>query len=252
MTENTSTITVRPPVWALIAAVIIGGCFYLYGKNIELRAPVTAPVTIAVSADAKVSTKPDVAIVNFGIATGRKATAKAAIDSITSNMTKILAAVEKAGIEEKDITTESFWLSPSFDYTTSGQVPRGYEANQTLRVKIRDLDKVGDVLTAATSAGANQAGGVTFSIDNPDAAQAKAREMAIKKAQEKAEVLAESLGMSVGRLLGFTEGGGMNPPMPMMRTMEMDAKGGEAMNSLQLPAGEQDVTSYVTLTYEVR
>jgi YebC/PmpR family DNA-binding regulatory protein len=98
-------------------------------------------------------------------------------------MTKIIAAVKGLGVADKDIVTESFYLSPEYDYTTSGQIPRGFQATQTLRVKIRDLDTVGDVLTAATNAGANQAGGISFGVDNPDAMKAKAREIAIEKAK---------------------------------------------------------------------
>ncbi len=246
------TNTSRMHVW-LIAAVAVGGAFYLYGKNMELRAPVTSPLTISVSADAKVSTAPDIATLSFGVATGRQATAKTAIENIRKNMDNILKAVKDAGIPEKDISTQSFWLSPVYDYSNGLQVPRGYEANQSLSVKVRDLDKVGDVLTVATSAGANQAGGVNFSIDDADKAQAEAREMAINKAKVKAKELADGLGMSLGRLTGFNEGGGYAPPSPMM--MKAESYGGAERDmaaNLQLPAGEQDVTSYVTLTYELR
>lgn len=242
-------------VIALIAAVIIGGGFYVYGKNMELRAPVTSPLTISVSADGKVSTPPDIATLSFGVATGRQATAKAAIDNVNKSMAKILDAVKKAGIPEKDISTQSFWLNPVYDYNNGMQVPRGFEANQSLSVKVRDLDKVGEVLTAATDAGANQAGGVNFSIDNPDAAQAEARELAIDAAEKKARDLAKSLGMSLGRMTGFNEGGGYAPSPMYMKSEAYDAMGGatrDVANQVQLPAGEQEVTSYVTLTYELR
>lgn len=245
------TNTSRMHVW-LIAAVAVGGAFYLYGKNMELRAPVTSPLTISVSADGKVSTAPDIATLSFGVATGRQATAKAAIENIRKNMDNILKAVKDAGIPEKDISTQSFWLNPVYDYSNGLQVPRGYEANQSLSVKVRDLDKVGDVLTVATNAGANQAGGVNFSIDDADKAQAEAREIAINKAKAKAKELADGLGMSLGRMTGFNEGGGYAPPSPMLMKAESYGGAERDMASIQLPAGEQDVTSYVTLTYELR
>lgn len=236
---------------SLIVAVLIGGGFYVYGKNMERRSPADSPLVIAVSADAKVSTPPDIATLSFGVSTGRQATAKAATTLIAQNMTKILSAVKALGIDEKDISTQSFYLSPEYDYTTSGQIPRGFQASQTLSVKVRDLDKVGDVLTAATNAGANQSGGVSFSIDNPDTVKAEAREMAIAKAKEKASVLAKNLGMSLGRMTGFSEDGNYAVPRPYMMDKAM-AVGGEMAPSIQLPAGEQEVVSNVTLMYELR
>ncbi len=249
--ENT-TLTLRPPVWAILTAVIIGGSFYLVGKNMEVRAPQQNPATISVYADAKVTSAPDIALLNFGVATGRQPSAKAAIALVTKNMTAIIAAVKKAGVAEKDISTQSFWLNPVYDYTNGTQVPRGFEANQSLVVKVRDLDTVGDVLTAATNAGANQAGGVSFSIDNPDDLKAQSRAMAIQKAKAKAVVLARSLGMSLGRLTAFNEDINYGGPVPMMAKGMGMGGGGEADVSLPVPSGEQDITSNVTLTYELR
>ncbi len=250
---ESTTLTLRPPVWALLTAVIIGGLFYLTGKNMEVRAPQQNPATISVYADAKVSAAPDIATLSFGVNTGRQPTAKAAIALVKKNMTAIIAAVKKAGIEEKDISTESFWLNPVYDYQNGTQIPRGFEANQSLSVKVRDLDIVGDVLTVATSAGANQAGGINFAIDNPDALNAEAREKAIKKAQAKAKVLADTLGMNLGRLTGFNEGMNYGGPVPMMaKGMGMGGGGMEADAGMAIPAGEQDIVSNVTLTYELR
>lgn len=251
----TDTINLRPPFWLPILVVLIGGGFYIYGKNIEAgTAGAVQPFVISVTADAKVSGAPDVAHLTFGVQTGRQPSAKVAIENVRKNMDKILSAVKAAGVEEKDISTENFWLSPVYDYTTAGQIPRGFEANQSLRVKVRDLDKVGDVLTAATNAGANQAGGVSFEIDNPDELNAEARAKAIEKAKAKAEVLAESLGMKIVRMTGFTEGGGYAMPVPMMARMDAYGVGGATMEekAVQLPAGEQEIQSSVTLMYELR
>lgn len=253
MADTHSTVTLRPPVWALLTAVIIGGIFYITGKQLEIKGPLTNPPVISVSAEGKIATPPDIASMSFGVTSGRQGTAKGATDTIQRNMAKILAAVKELGIEEKDITTESFYLSPEFDYTTGGQIPRGYQASQSLRVKVRDLDKVGDVLSAAMNAGANQAGGITFSVDNPDDVKAQAREIAIEKAKAKAEVLAKNLGMSLGRMTAFSEDGMYAPPMPMMGRANYDmAEGAMLQKSLDIPSGEQEIVSNVTITYELR
>jgi murein DD-endopeptidase MepM/ murein hydrolase activator NlpD len=175
------TITTRPAPWAVLLAVVIGGLFYVAGQHVAATSRATA--TISVSADARVSALPDVAYASFGITVERQNSAKGAIEGVRKNMTTIIAAVKNAGVEDKDITTENFWLSPSYDYPDGRQTLRGYSAGQSLRVKVRNLENVGAVLTAATDAGANQAGDVTFSFDNTDELQAKARTMAIAEAK---------------------------------------------------------------------
>jgi uncharacterized protein YggE len=249
-----TTLNIRHPLWLPILVVLIGGSFYIYGKNIEKSPVLNYPMIVSVSADAKVSASPDIAVLSFGIQTGRQKTAKAAIDNIQKNMAAILDAVKKEGVDIKDISTESFWLSPTYDYANGTQVPRGFEASQSLRVKVRNLDTVGDVLTAATNAGANQAGGVSFDIDNPDALMAEAREKAIDKAKAKADVLAKSLGMSVVKITGFSEGDGSVPPYPPMMARDSYGVGGGVMveKSIDLPAGQQEISVTVTIMYEIR
>jgi uncharacterized protein YggE len=246
-----TTTSARPAQWAMIVAVAVGGAFYLAGQHLAVRNMETA--TITVSGDAHVSAVPDIAELTFGVQVERAPTAKAAIEGITKNMTAIIDATKKSGVEEKDIATENFWLSPAYDYPDGRQVLRGYSAGQSLRVKVRNLDSVGDVLSAATAAGANQAGDVRFTFDDTDELQAQARNMAIAEAKAKAAVLANDLGVHLGKLKGFNEGYMGAPTAPMM----MRAEAGVAMDkadmaSLQLPSGEQEITAQVSLTYEVR
>ncbi|MDD5055511.1 MAG: SIMPL domain-containing protein [Candidatus Peribacteraceae bacterium] len=255
--DHTSTPTSTigsPATWALILAVIIGGIFYVYGKRMEIRAPQENPVVISVSAEGKVTAPPDIAMLNFGVQTGRQPTAKAAIALITKNMTSVVDAVKKQGVEQKDIVTEQFWLNPVYDYVRGSQIPRGFEASQTLNVKVRDLDKTGDVLTAATSAGANQVGNISFGIDNPDDLRAQAREKAIEKAEAKAEVLADNLGMSLGKLTGFSEGGDYPMPRPYLMEKANIALGGDmaADAGVPVPSGEQNIVITVNMSYELR
>jgi uncharacterized protein YggE len=188
------------------------------------------------------------------VQTGRQTTAKAAIALITKNMTNVVDAVKKLGVEDKDIVTEQFWLNPVYDYVNGSQVPRGFEASQSLSVKVRDLDKTGDVLTAATSAGANQVGSISFGIDNPDSLREQARGKAIEKAKAKAQVLAGNLGMSLGKMTGFSEGGNYPGPQPYMMEKANIAVGSAPAADLAVPvpSGEQNITVTVNLTYELR
>jgi hypothetical protein len=244
------TLHLRPPVWALIFAVIIGGGFYLGGKWIEAKDH--TPTTITVSGEGKIYSAPDIAELTFGVTTGPQRTAKQAMTMIKTSMDKVFKAVKDAGIAEKDISTEQFSLSPQYDWNEGRQTLRGYEARETLRVKVRDLDKVSDVLTVATDAGANQAGDVSFTIDDPEKVRAEARQKAIDQAKAKAVTLAKELSMSLGDIKGFSEGGGYTPPIYMRSAVKMDAAGGAPESAaVPLPAGEQEVNVQVSITYEL-
>ena len=121
-------------------------------------------------------------------------------------------------------------------------------------MKIRDLDTIGDILAGATTAGANQAGGISFSVDNPDEIKAQARTKAIEKAKAKAQVLADNLGMKLVKLTSFSEDS--STPYSRYSMMEKanfdDGRGGAVSAPMPVPTGEQEITSSVTLTYELR
>ncbi len=241
------------PVWVILTAVAIGGAFYIGGKHIESNPEPPQYASITVSGDGKTFATPDIAQVSVGVQTGRQATASAAMQKLKTSMDAVIAAVKAQGIDEKDINTQSFWLNPVYDYTNGQSIPRGFEASQSLSIKVRDLDKTSDVLGAATAAGANQAGGVQFTVDNPEAKQAEARQEAIKEAQQKAQVLAQQLGVRLGKILSFSEGYG-GYPTPMYYGREAYGIGGADMAANQavaLPVGEQEVNINVSITYEL-
>jgi uncharacterized protein YggE len=246
------TINLRPPLWLPLAAVIIGGCFYLAGKHLE-KQPSVAPTTpgmITVDGEGKQTVSPDIAEISFGMQTGSQKTAAVAMQKLSDSMNSIYDALQKAGIDKKDISTENFGLNPDYDWKTGTQVLTGYEASQSLRVKVRNLDNVSAVVSAATVAGANQAGSVDFTVDNPDAMRADARKLAIDQAKKKAQTLADQLGVKLGAVKSFSEGSTGGAPVPMMmRDQAMSV--GAAPASLPLPAGQQDVIVDVTLTYEI-
>lgn len=243
------------PAHAILVAVLIGGGFYVYGKHLDRSPAPVAPGTISVTGEGKVQIAPDIAEMSFGVTTGTQSTAKAASDKVASDMQKILAAVKAQGIQDKDVTTENFYLNPVYDWTDGRQRLRGYEATQSLRVKVRDLEKVGAVLTAATDNGANQAGGVSFTLEHPEAKKDEARTQAIANAKKKAEELAAQLGQRLGDVQSFSEnGGGWYPPIVYAR--EAYGVGGSTdgavKNQAVMPSGEQDLTVNVTITYELR
>lgn len=250
--DDARVLQLRPPCWApfvLIFSVIVGGTFYVGGKYLETQDH--NPAIITVNGEGKSAAMPDVAALSFGATIQRQENAKTAMDKLARLMEGVLEAVRKAGVEDKDINTEQLSLNPAYDWKDGQQIARGYDASQSLRVKVRKLDLVSGVLAAATNAGANQAGGVNFVVDDPEKARTDARQRAIAQAQEKAGVLAAQLGMRLGKLKSFSEGGGYVPSyMPYVRggAMMMDEKA----EAPPIPAGEQEVNVQVSLTYEVK
>jgi uncharacterized protein len=245
-------IYLKPPVWLPIAVALVAGSLYVTGKYVETRH--INQFTISIQGRGEVSAVPDIATLNFGVQTGRQKTADRAMTMLTEKMTAVMEALDAVGIEEKDIRTQHLSLNPSYDWNDGRRVDEGFEANQSLVVKVRDLEKISAVLDAAVKSGANQAGSVSFTIDDPENLKAEARAKAIANAQEKAELLADDLGVTLGKMQGFwEEQGGYGQPM-MMRAESMDMKGGMGGGGMAppLPAGEQEVVVTVNLTYQLR
>ena len=156
-------IYLKPPVWLPVLVALIAGGLYVTGKYVETRH--MDQFTISIQGSGKVSAVPDIASLNFGVQTGRQKTAAGAMNMLTDNMTAVVEAIKESGVEEKDIRTQYLNLNPAYDWNEGKRVDRGFEATQSLVVKVRDLDKISAVLDAAVKAGANQAGSVGFLIE---------------------------------------------------------------------------------------
>lgn len=246
-------IYLKPPVWLPIIVALVAGSLYVTGKYVETRH--VDQFTINVQGRGEIVAVPDIATLNFGMQTGRQKTADGAMKILTEKITKIMAALDSVGVEENDIRTQHLSLNPSYDWNEGRRINEGFEANQSLVVKVRDLEKISNVLDAAVKAGANQAGSVNFTIDDPENLRAEARAKAITNAKEKAELLAADLGVRLGRMQGFWEEQGYNEPR-YAKTMSMDMAeggyGGGGPIAPPLPAGEQEVVVTVNLTYRLR
>jgi uncharacterized protein len=192
---------------------------------------------------------PDVATISAGVVT-QAADAATAMRDNAARMTRVFAALKKAGLPDKDIQTQSVSLSPQYRYNNNETpVIIGYQANNTVSVRFRDIGKSGAVLDVLVKEGANQINGPSLTVDNPDAAQDSARLSALKILQARAALYAKASGMQVKRIVSLTEsmdgGGG---PVPMM-TMARDASA-EAKTSIA--AGEQAIGITVSAVFELQ
>lgn len=228
-------------------------------KSYKYIGSVSELATISFSGSGEVFAAPDIAMVSVTI---REESAKVeeAKDKVVAKETAVLGFLEEQGIAKKDIKAESYNSYPKYDYGSpcyGMYCPRtapkiiGYEVSENISVKVRDLAKAGEILGGITALGVSETSGPNFSIENEDKIKAEARQMAIDEAKAKAETLAEDLGVRLVRIVSFSEDG--NYPAPMYgRDMMFSAAVAEKSPTPELPAGENKITSNVTITYEIR
>jgi uncharacterized protein YggE len=196
-----------------------------------------------VSAEGRTTRVPDVATIRAGVVS-QSPTAAAALADNAQRMTKVLAALKRAGVAPRDIATATVGLSPQYRYADNQPpVITGYQATNSVSVRFRDVAKSGTILDALVGEGANQIDGPNLSIAQPDAALDEARADAVKRAKARAELYAKAAGMRVTRIVSIAEAGENNggSPPPMVF-----ARASMAKDSTEIAAGEKDVT--VTLS----
>lgn len=207
-----------------------------------------APTTVTVSGSGRASAAPDVAVVSVGVEATRK-TAKEAMAAQNAAAKALLDALRQQGIADRDIRTESLSLSPVYTQSAGGESKvTGYQAGQSFSVKVRDVDKAGQIVGVVNDAtgDAGRVNGVSFDVSDPTALRAKAREAAFRDAHDKAAQHAELSGHRLGRLVSLTEGESARPGPGALPSAPAD--GGE---SVPLAPGEIEEHVTVTAVYEL-
>lgn len=205
---------------------------------------------ISVSAQASAKRVPDVAPISTGVVT-QATDANTAMRLNAEQMAKVNAAIKAAGIEARDIRTSGVNLNARYDYE-NGKTPRitGYEARNTVSIKVRDLAKLGKLMDSLVAAGANDLNGPSFEVDKADEAYDEARLAALAKARKRADLYANALGLQVRRIVSIDEGGGMMNPLPVMRAMSADSFAGKAA-STEIAPGESSLGVTLNIVYEL-
>ena len=203
---------------------------------------------VSISATGEASRVPDVANISAGVVTEADDSEQAMRDN-AEQMDKLMKAVEKAGIDKKDVQTSGISLSPRYVYEQN-QKPQitGYMAHNTVSIKVRKIKELGKVLDALAAAGANQINGPTLEIGEPEPAMAEARQQALDKAQARAKTYAKSLGMEVRRIVSISESGSISGPRPMMRSEMAMAK---ADTATPVAPGETTLSVNLDLVFEL-
>lgn len=203
--------------------------------------------TFSVSGEGKVIVTPDVAVINVGVQSSG-ASVKQVQDELNRNINAVSDAVKRVGVKDVDIQTSNYSIYPQYDYQQRQRIT-GYQASSNMTIKVRDIDRTNEVIDAATGAGANQVGGISFDVDDKTKVQNEAREKAVADARRKAEDASKIAGFRLGNVVNYQESfGGSEPPGPIMAKLETD---GRDVTPTQVEPGSSEIVVTVSLSYQI-
>ncbi|MDQ0091117.1 uncharacterized protein YggE [Paenibacillus anaericanus] len=244
------------PVGAVLIAgtMLVGGTVLMGSSNLSnaVYADEVQKNVINVVGSGEISVKPDIAYLSIGVQT-EAATAKEAQSANAAKIAKLNTLLKDTWkINAKDIQTGQFYVQPNYTYTEKeGQKVKGYTAQHTLQVSYRDLDKIGQLLDAASTAGANVINNIQFATENPDQFEEQVIQKAMANANMKASAIAKAANRQVGIVLTVTQsssGPAVYNQNYVMKEMAMDTGGA----STQIEAGEIKINTTLSVTYEMK
>lgn len=217
------------------------------GLAAEVNVNATAPV-IELSVSEEVRGSPDTATVNTGVTT-RAMTAREGLRLNGAEVERLIAAIKKMGVADKNIQTSGININAQYDYRDNDRKFLGYDVSNNLTVRVEDISRLGEIIDAMVDAGANNLNGPNFFIDDETAFKKTARDRALDKGKELADYYARKAGYSSARLISISEGisGRGGPPPPMAMAAARD----ESMNKTPVEPGEVGVSVNLSLTYEM-
>ena len=215
---------------------------------------------IWVSGTGTVAVAPDLAVLNVGVE-ARASTVQEALADAAAAMTNIVSILEGEGVETQDIQTRSFSITPEYTWQEridtegggrySERVLTGYSVSNRAVVRLRDLDRVGEMVDLVARAGGDltRIEGVSFTVQDPEPHRAEAREAAVEQARAKAEQFARDAGVALGQIVLISEGGG-NVPAPRAFA-ESAAFSLTADASTPISEGELEIRATVQMVFAI-
>lgn len=242
---------VKKPLFGMAVILVIAG---------SLNAADSRPRTLSVAGTAEVTVQPDICRMDFSIVTQNIRSAIEAYRTNNEASAKVQAAVKSVGIEDKDVQTANFSMSPQYHWSDRAKrrILDGYTVTHTLTVSVRDLEKVSTVLDTAVTSGVTDVQRISFTVEDPKKHTAKVRIEAIKAAQEKAEAIAKEAGVKLLKPISINEVEPRTsqnyynvPPSAMLITGAVDEEYGSAPERPELAPGETRLTHTVQIIYEI-
>jgi uncharacterized protein YggE len=245
------TFAFRVASWLFSSRIALLAAAAVFVPTVQAHAQQTQspPVgRVIVIGEGSVSVTPDYAQIGSGVTTRAK-TVKEATDANSKSMAAITKALLESGVALRDIQTSRFSVQPVYAPQEPRTEPKlaGYSVSNQVRVKIRQIDTVGEVLDHLVTAGVTDIGNVEFLVSEPSKALDQAREAAIADARRKAEVYAHASGIQLGRVEWITEDSGFAPPVPTR------AQGASAAMAAPVPiaSGEDTLRVRVTVGFDI-
>lgn len=212
---------------------------------------VTPVRTLSVTGTGRSVIAPDIATINIGVHT-ENANASEALASNNSQAQNVADALKKIGVDQKDIQTTSFSIYPQQKYGPNGEnLGNYYTVDNSVFVTVRDLTKMGDILSAVVAQGANSINGIQFDVADKTKASSDARKAAIADARKQAEELAASAGVTLGQVQTISMNM-VNQVVPMYQASAKAAADGTSVTSTPISGGQMTISVDVYITYEIK
>jgi uncharacterized protein YggE len=202
---------------------------------------------IHVSASARLAVVPDIARISAGVNTEAD-TPREALNRNNAIMIKLIEGLKAGGIAASDIQTSSLTLTPIHIPGEEGRPStiKGYAVSNQVRLTVRDLSRLGDILDQAVTLGANQTHGVAFQVSNAETLEDDARKLAMENAHRRAQLYAAAAGAKLGPVLRVSEG-----PFDDSSLFQVTKYSGHT-SSVPVEIGTQSLSVYVQVTYALR
>jgi uncharacterized protein YggE len=231
--------------------VVLIGSFLALGAAAQTAPPPAGIGTVTVSGTGRSSVTPDRFTFNVGVQTVGT-TVDAAVAENNRRVAAVIAALKKAGAEDKDIQTSQFTIYPQQNYQ-EGKLPTilGYQVSNNVSVRSDKVGDAGRLLGIAVGAGVNNSSGINFEVSDPARGRDQGLRAAFDDARAKAALLAQASGRTLGRAIAISDGTQRTPqpPMPMQRMAAMEA---QVASDVPVESGSQQMTYTVTVTFELQ
>lgn len=239
----------RNGICAVLAALAltgpVGAPVAVQAETTVVEAGAAASRSLTVTGQAQMQVSPETAVITFGAQAEHKE-ASAAMTEVSRRMAAILSELDIAGIAKGDLQTRRIDLSPVWSHSGQNrdrQQITGFVATNSVELRVRDLDRLGEMLDLVLRLGANDMGGLRFEQGDPSDDMGLLRVQAVENAMTKARQLAEAAGLGLGPARVIVDGGA-SAPGPMMR-MEM------AASDVPVAPGEITLSHSVTVTFDM-
>ncbi len=230
--------------FVLTLALALGACAPTPSSETPTR-------TMNVVGSGEVVMTPDIAYISIGVHTEGESASKA-LRANNQRTQRVIETVREFGVDEKDIRTTNLNLWPRDEYSpvTNERVGVTYVVENTVRVTVRDLDTLGELLDAVVGTGANTISSIQFDVADKRSALAQARQAAVEDAREQAEALAEAAGVTLGEVQTIS----FYSSVPLRASDKAFGLGGGEMAASMVPVqpGQMTMTVTVNIVYEIR